>query len=202
MRGGLRTRLIVDSVRVMIIAGLEQLGWFDSTVYDTPPGPRTHQPFHYITRPYNWDIEIIPNSLAINSEDVSDTPLGLGGDYEDTIELYLDLFAQDDELGWHVIGDIRDLILGKNPELGRISPMVDVYDFRQATPAPFTQVELTDVRIDRAQGEARDWQRHWFMIRINAVDDYADEGDANHPATDWQDDIRPTWERIQAEENP
>lgn len=202
MRGGLRTRLIVDSVRVTVIAGLTQLGWFDATIYDEPPGARTHRPFRYITRPGPWATEIVPNSLAINSEDQLDNALGLGGDVEDTIEIYLDLFAQDDQLGWHLAGDTRDILLGKHAELGRVGPLLDVYDFRQATPAPFTRVELADVRVDRAAGEARDWQRHWFMVRVNALDDYADEYDTDYPTTNWTDDLQPAWNMIQAVEYP
>lgn len=200
MRGGLRTRLIADSVRVTVIAALDQLGWFQSTVYDDPPGTRRHRPLRYITRPVDWTDDITPNALAISTEDVSDEDLGLGGDVEDRLEMYLDLFAQDEALGLHLIRDIRDILLGKFPELGRSAPHVDVYDFRQATPAPFTQVEIDDVRVDRAQGEARQWQRYWFMLRLQLLDDYADEFDTSHPITKWNEDLRPAWELIQQTE--
>lgn len=198
MRGGLRTRLIVDSARVAVLAGLEQLGWFDATVHDTPPGLRHHLPFRYLPRPTLWTDDVQPNSLAISSEDVSDEPLGLGGEVEDRIELYIDLFAQDDDLGWHVSGDIRDLLVGKFPEHGRGAPLIDAYDFRQPTPAPFTQVEVEDVVVDRAQGEAREWRRNWFMIRVRLLDDYDDEYHAALPMTTWTDDLLPAWQRIQA----
>jgi hypothetical protein len=184
-------------VRVTVIAALEQLGWFEPTVYDNPPGVRRHQPLRYIPRPVDWRDDIVPNALAISTEDISDEDLGLGGEVEDRQELYLDLFAQDDAFGLHLIRDIRDILLGKFPELGRNAPYIDVYDFRQATPAPFTQVEVGDVRIDRAQGDARQWQRYWFMLRLHVLDDYADEFDAVHPATGWSEDFRPAWERIQ-----
>jgi hypothetical protein len=198
MRGGLRSRLVLDSVRLTIIAALEQLGWFDPTVYDTPPGARTHRPLTYIPRPTRWDDPIFPNALAISAEDISDEPLGLGGDVEDRLEMYIDVFAQDDIFGWQLSHDVRDILLGKYPELGRIGPWIDVYDLRQATPAPITQVEVDDVRVDRTQGEARDWQRHWFMTRLTVLDDYADEADAVLAVDHWADEYRAAWDRIQA----
>lgn len=192
MRGGLRTRLIADSVRVTVIAALDQLGWFDPA--------RKHRPLSYIPRPSDWSDDITPNALAISAEDVSDEDLGLGGEVEDRIEFYLDLFAEDEAFGMHLARDIRDILLGKFPELGRSAPYIDVYDFRQPTPAPFTQVEVGDVRLDRAQGRAREWQRYWFMIRLHVLDDYADEYDAVHPVTAWNEHFRPAWQRIQAVE--
>lgn len=197
MRGGLRTRLVVDSTRLTIIAGLTALGWFDGTIYDTPPGPRRHRPLRYMPRPLSWDNPINANALAISSQDMYDEPLGLGGEVEDTIEMYIDVFAESDPLGWQLAMDIRDILLGKFPELGRIAPLIDVYDLRQATPAPFTQVEVTAVEVDRAQGQAREWQAHWFMIRADLLDDYSDEYNATHPTTEWTDDFRPIWQQIQ-----
>lgn len=195
MRGGLRSRLILDSVRATIVAGLEDLGWFDPTIHDSPPGSRQHQPLRYMTRPEMWDEAIIPNAFAISAERTSDEPQGLGGDVEDRFELYVDLFAQNAEFGWHVAGDIRDILLGKTA--GRTGPVVDVYDFRQATPSPFTQVDIDRVVIDRADSRAREWQRYWFMVRIDIVDDYSDEFDALHATTDWTDNLLSAWTRIQ-----
>lgn len=197
IRGGLRTRLVLDSARLAIIAALADLGWFDATVHDTPPGVRTHLPLIYIPRPTSWDDGIEPNAVAISSEDITDEPLGLGGDVEDWLSVYVDLFAQDDTFGWQVAFDIRDALLGKLPEIGRAAPVIDAYDLRQPTPAPFTQLEVGDVRVDHAQGEARDWQRHWLMIRLTLLDDYDDEAGLEPAAGNWTDLLH-AWTRIQA----
>lgn len=198
IRGGLRTRLVVDSARLTIIAGLTDLGWFDGTIHDNPPGPRHHQPVQYVPRPKQWDDTVTANSVAISTEDVYDDPLGLGGEVEDTVEVYVDVFAESDPLGWQIAMDVRDVALGKLPEQGRVGPVIDVYDLRQATPVPFTQVEVTDVQVDRADGDARTWRAHWFMVRLRLVDDYADEGDANLPTTSWAPTFAPAWAQIQA----
>jgi hypothetical protein len=198
MRGGLRSRLIADSVRLTIIAGLEAFGWFDGTIHDNPPGPRRHRPLSYVPRPRNWDEQITVNAIAIGTDDVYDHPLGLGGEVEDTFEIWVDVFAENDQLGWQLAMDIRDLVLGKYPEFGRTGPVIDVYDLRQATPAAFTQVDIAAVDVDRAEGEARQWQAHWFMVRIDIEDDYADEADALHITTTWSPRFEPAWQRIQA----
>lgn len=195
IRGGLRSRLILDSVRFAIIATLEYRGWFYPTVYDNPPGGRRHQPFRYISRPVDWSDDIRPNAIAISSEDISDDDLGFGGEVEDILELYVDVFAEDDTLGWQVAYDIRDSLLGKHAAAA--GPQVDVYDFRQATPAPFTTVDVDLLEVDRSQGEARQWQRHWFMVHIVVLDDYDDEADLLPVATPWTAVEHQAWERIQ-----
>lgn len=200
IRGGLRTRLIGDSTRIAVIAGLQDLGWFDATVYDTPPGARRHHPLRYIARPGDWQTPIAPNAIAISTEDIQDTPIGLGGEVEDQLRIYIDVFAEDDQVGWHLTQDIRDLLFGKMTGLGRDGPVIDVYDLRLATPAPFTQVDIEDILVDRAVNQAREYQNHWFMLRVSLTDDYSDEFNATHIATDWSDDLAPAWDLIQAVE--
>ncbi len=197
IRGGLRTRLIIDSVRFAILSTLEQLGWFDPTVYDTPPGTRRHEPLNYIERPVDWATVITPNAIAISSDDFSDDDVGFGGEIEDLFEIYVDLFAQDDSFGWQVIFDIRDALYGKNQLVGRVGPEIDVYDFRQATPAPFTTVEIDTLRVDRFQGEAREWQRHWFMMHIVVLDEYLDEALAvSFRRRSWDPTQQTAWNRV------
>ena len=200
IRGGLRSRLILDSTRLTIVAGLSALGWFDGTVYDTPPGPRRHQPLRYIPRPVTWQEVIAPNCVAVSSEESRDDAHGLGGEIEDILSLYVDVFGESDPLGWQITVDIEDILLGKMPDIGRFGPIVDVYDLRMATPTPFTQVEIDDVFTDRAEGQAREWQSHWFMTRVVLNDDYSDEFNAQRTTTTWTPDLDPAWQRIQAME--
>ena len=197
MRGGLRTRLVADSMRIAVIAGLQALGWFDPTTYDNPPGARRHRPLKYISTPGSWSDIVEPNSIAVSTDDVTDEPHGLGGEVEDQIMFYVDVFAENDALGWELAVNIRDILTGKLPEIGRTGPVVDVYDLRMATPVAFSQVDVTGITVDRAESEAREWQNHWFMIRGFLEDDYGDEYDAENPTTDWTADYRPAWDRIQ-----
>jgi hypothetical protein len=200
IRGGLRTRLVIDSVRVAVISALQQAGWFDPTVHDTPPGSRHHQPFRYISRPVEWSAKIEANAIAIGPEDIADDPYGFGGEVQDVNDVYVDLFAEDDSLGWQVTYDLRDSLLGKTAN--GIGPQIDVYDFRQPTPAPFTTVDVDLIEIDRSQGEARTWQRHWFMTHVVLLDEYGDEFPEVPvaSATDWTTVNRQSWERVQQAE--
>lgn len=197
IRGGLRSRLIIDSVRLAVLSTVQQGGWFDPTVHDTPPGSRRHQPFRYIPRPVDWSEDIHPNAIAISPEDTSDEPFGFGGEVQDANEVYVDLFAQDDSLGWQVAYDIRDSLLGKVG--GAVGPQLDVYDFRQPTPAPFTTVDIDLLDVDRAQGDARAWQRHWFMVHMILLDEYSDEYPESVLATTstWTAIHQENWARIQ-----
>lgn len=198
MRGGLRTRLVLDSARLTIIAGLWALGWFDGTIYDATPGLRRHRPLEYVPRPKDWNEEIAPNCMAISLEEVNDVPLGLGGEVEDGLAMYVDIFAESDPLGWELAMDIRDILLGKRPEIGRNAPVVDVFDLRLPTPAPFTQVEVDSVLVDRAEGSAAQWQAHWFMVRFDLLDDYEDEFDAPPAFSTWQPQLADGWALIQS----
>lgn len=197
IRGGLRTRLIADSVRLTLIAGLTGLGWFDATVHDDPPGVRRHRPVRYMPRPLKWDQFVEPNAIAISTEDTRSEPQGLGGEVLDDIRMYADIFAESDELGWQVAQDIRDLLLGKMPYLGRVAPVIDVYDLRQATPAPFTQLEVVRVFIDRAESESREWRNRWFMVRFDVLDEYYDESGPVDLDAPWQPTFGPVWQQIQ-----
>lgn len=201
IRGGLRSRLIIDSVRFAVVSTLQHAGWFDPTIYDTPPGNRRHEPFRYIPRPVDWAEDIRPNAIAISPEDIADEPFGFGGEVQDTNEIYIDVFAQDDSLGWQVAFDIRDSLLGKTDRAA--GPQVDVYDFRQPTPAPFTTVDIDLVEVDRSQGEARAWQRHWFMLHLVLLDEYGDEyAEPVAAPGSWSAVQQQSWGHIQEVEQP
>jgi hypothetical protein len=197
MRGGLRTRLVADSTRITVIAGLQALGWFEPTIHDRPPGLRRHHPLKYVTTPVSWQTAVTPNAIALSIDDVVDQPLGLGDEIEDRITFYVDVFAESDAVGWELALNVRDILIGKLPEIGRTGPVIDLYDLRMATPVAFSQADVTDVSIDQAQSDARAWQAHWFMIRGFLEDDYDDEYGIEHPAPDWSADYQPAWDWIQ-----
>jgi hypothetical protein len=200
IRGGLRSRLVTDSLRITVLAGLQTLGWFDPTISDTPPGPRRHRPVRYVARPVNWNEPIEPNCFAVSSEIMEEEEHGLGGEVEDKLHLYIDLYAENDQIGWHLARDIRDLLLGRLPGTGRAGPVIDVYDLRMATPAPFTQVDIDEITIDRVHSEALQYQNHWFVIGVDLLDEYLDEWDGVHVASAWTDRFSPLWAQIQAVE--
>jgi hypothetical protein len=196
VRGGLRARLVIDSIRVTILAGLIDLGWFDPTVHDTPPGLRRHQPLRYIPRPTSWDTPLAPNALAITPEVVEDDPHGFGDEIDDSIFVYADLFAENHELGWELSHDIEDILLGRLPNIGRRGPIIDVWDLRQATPVVLTQLEIQNVVVDRAEGQARAWQQYWFMVRCDLIDEYGDENGVTFTPGPWTPAYGTAWTKV------
>ena len=98
------------------------------------PEPARHRPVQYLAKPAHWNIEIAANSFTLTSEDVSDNDIGLGGEVEDTLRCYVDVFGQDDQFGMHSAADVRDILCGKMPSIGRNAPFLDVYDFREGDP--------------------------------------------------------------------
>lgn len=168
--GGLRTRMISDSLRNMVVDGLTDLGWFST--------PRWHAPIHIIDRPNKWDDPVEFNSLVISLEDRDDIPGELGSNYTvDTWTVYIDFYAESDPLGMQVAGDIRDILRGKLPSIGRTDSSFDVYDYRMATPTSFATIQIMNVVDDRARNFPNAWQAHWFVVRADLEDDFMDEDD-------------------------
>lgn len=168
--GGLRSRMIADSLSNMIEDGLRDLGWLDAD--------RNHKPLRKADRPRTWDQPIEVNSLVISLEDQDDTPGEMGSNYTvDSWTVYIDFYAESDPLGLQVQGDIRDILRGKIPSIGRTDSILDVYDYRMATPTVFTTCQIDNVLADRARDFPNAWQAHWFVVRCDLEDDFMDEDD-------------------------
>jgi hypothetical protein len=174
--GGLRAIMIHDSLVHMVEDSLAALGWFDPTVYDTPAGTRTNQPLHFIPRPADWQDKVLFNSYAISTDDVTDHPAEIGSDLtEDTRLFTIDLYCEDDHIGTHLKDDVRDILRGKIPSIGRTGPVLQVFDYSQPTPPVVFSCDIDNVVADRAHNFPKAWQQHWWSIRCDVVDTYGDE---------------------------
>lgn len=163
--GGLRARLIRDSLEALVRSGLEARGWFDAG--------RRHAPIVLIPEPNDWDEPIEPNSLAITGGDSADDPFELGSTAtEDRWTFYIDFYAEDESVGTDVSGDVRDLLRGQLPSIGRTNSTLPVLDFRQATPSQVFSCDIDDVVLDRGRGFNQPWLRWWFTVRVDIVDEY------------------------------
>lgn len=172
--GGLRARLVDDSLYYALKTALTTLGWFS--------GGRQHLPIDFVNEardPVGLP-EIALNTLALSGENISDQPGELGSQFSEfTRYYYIDFFAESDALGKHLIGDVKDLLQGRMASAGRSNPIVPVFDWRQATPSLIFQVEVDNVKIDRAHGFPHPWTRHWFSCQFTLTDWYGSEDDAN-----------------------
>lgn len=174
--GGTRTRLISDSFYQMIRQSLMALDWFNPA--------RQHEPVELVRGEVSWDEPTAINTLAISDVDITDTEIELGSNLtEDRWSVYVDFYAENDSLGTHMAGDIRDILRGKMPSIGRDRPICSVYDYTQVLDpdvdvAPFLfNVDIENVMLDRAHNASRPWMQHWFSVRTDLVDEYGDEDD-------------------------
>jgi hypothetical protein len=168
--GGLRDRLIHDSIYNWVQNGLALLGWLD-------PG-RQHQPITFLKEMKTWEEQLPPNTITIAPADQTDEDFELGsfGFKNDTI-YYIDVYAEDidgrnSSLGQHLSGDIRDLLRGNFDSIGYGHPTVPILDYTQATPSEIFYVDVTKVRRDRAVAYPKRFQRQLWTIEMTVTDWY------------------------------
>lgn len=172
--GGLRQRLIKDSLFYVLQDSLTQLGWFD--------GSRgSHLPINFVPEPHENEDLIPLNTLTMAELDLREDLLEMGSatGVETTWILYVDFYAENNPLGREVINDVRDILAGRIPQIGRDDPSIDVYDYRQATPPKLFSVDLENIMVDRAEGFPKPYQKHWYTCRFDVLDCYMPSVDAS-----------------------
>ena len=162
-QGGLRDRMVFECFANMLKSSMATLGWFE-------PG-RSHAPLFWRTSIVAESEELPLNTLTVASTDVRSADMEIGsGLSQDTFVIIIDFYAQNDALGRHVTGDIRDILRGK---LVTDHPGFVVYDLRDDPPTPFSFAEIEGVLVDRAEGFDAPFRRHWFSVLCELVEDRA-----------------------------
>lgn len=165
-------RLISDNFYELVRQALIARHWFDSG--------RQHQPLELVRGEVSWDDPIALNTLAVSDVDIADVEIEMGSNYtEDRWTMYVDFYAESDSLGTDVAGDVRDILRGKIPSIGRGRPIMAVYDLTQS-PAPAEPIfycDIENVVLDRAHNASRPQSYHWYSVRCDVVDEYGDELD-------------------------
>lgn len=173
--GGLRHRLIKESLYAMMNSSLTQLGWFQPGRVNSPVTLRTIQ--------YDPSQEIPLNTAVLSTEDMSPIEGELGSNFaQQSWTAYVDFYAESDAVGQHFVGDIYDILSGRMSSIGRGFTNFPVYDYRQATPSVAFYCDLDEPMIDRAHDFPAPWQKHWYAVRFFIIDAY---GDQNSPDA-WQ----------------
>lgn len=166
--GGLRARLIKDSVHSTLRTSLSALGWFT-------PGA-SHSPVTLLAEPVAVDTEVPFNTLAISDEVSTTDEIEMGSRLSDVPwTFFVDFYAENDSIGLHMIRDIKDILEGRFPSIGRNAPIIPVYDYTLATPVQIFVVEVEDVRVDKAHDFPQPWLRHWRECNFTIIDTYEDE---------------------------
>lgn len=161
--GGYRDRLITESLfRLVRTSLLDVLGW-------NAPG-RANRPLTVRSTPVGAAEEVPLNTLVVSAEDVAGENIEIGSHAaEDTHPHWVDFYAENDDVGAHLIGDVREILRGKLA--GRSAPVLDVYDWDQATPPLLFSCLLERIRSDRAHGFTRAHEAHWYACEVDVVDE-------------------------------
>lgn len=166
--GGLRSRLIRDSIYEMLRAALADLGWFDEVA--------SRSQISFLADASPPDVEVPFNTLALAGEGETGEDIELGSQLQETRwEMWVDFYGENTSLSLHLIRDVKDILQGRMPSIGRTGPVVNVYDYTLATPVVIFNVDIEDVRTDRAKGFPQPWLRAWHSCGFTVVDTYDNE---------------------------
>lgn len=168
--GGLRARLIRDSVWHTLDDALRALGWYE-TVASRSAVRLTPEPLAQNT--------VVPfNTLALGDEDNSPEPAEMGSLLTEwSWDMHVDIYAENDDLSLHLAGDVAAIMGGRLPSIGRSAPVVDVYDYTLATPTRVFGVDIESVSTDKARDFPQAWLRFWRTCSFVVVDTYGSEDD-------------------------
>lgn len=166
--GGLRLRLIKESYFNMVKDGLTDLGWFESG--------RGHLPVSIIPEQADNSVELKANIIGVSTEDIFSEEAEIGSNLsKNSWEAFIDILAEDEAVGIHLAGDIRDLLSGKISSVGRTRPNLEVKDLAPSNNIAFT-CSLENIEMQRV----RDWDsgsyaRYWWIVACEIVDHYYDD---------------------------
>ena len=153
LTGGLRDRMVLQSVVTAITGEMTTLGWFNMT------GKQYSEITILDEYPDDKD-EVAINTMAFSLGGVQRSEMELGSNAQTLyFPIYVDFFAESDGLGRHVVGDIANFV-------NRVGQFT-VYDY-SASPTPTAEFvvllgegSLETTKPDRA---VNNWQKHWHSV--------------------------------------
>lgn len=145
-------------------AGPGGLAWIGNSRDENGTG--NYQPVIVVEKPLEVDEEAAPNLIGFRLGTAQYANAELGS-YEQmlTVQVYVDIFAENDTIGRMLRGDLISAFLGLRPDVGRSTPILDIIDPTQATPTTIVTAEIERVLGDQASG-FRDWRRFWFTVEF------------------------------------
>lgn len=170
--GGLRARLLKESLFHMLNDSLSALGWFDAG--------RQHQPVTFRAHAVEDDEQINVNMVALADEDLVSDDIELGSLLsEHRWTFYVDVYAENDSIGIHLSHDVKSILDGRMPSIGRRNSRFAIYDYTAvaATPIAIAYADVEEVSVQKAHGFTKPWQKHWYSVPMLVIDTWADEDD-------------------------
>lgn len=166
--GGLRARLIRESLYRMVYSSLAQLGWFDAG--------RKHSPVSFISEPVRDIQQIAVNTACLADFDLTEEDAEMGSQLAiSTWRFFIDFFGEDDAVALHFSRDVKDILGGRMAHIGRTGSTFPVYDYLQATPPVVFYCDIEKIQEDRPATFAQPFDKFWYSIRFDVIDEYADE---------------------------
>jgi hypothetical protein len=163
--GGLRARLIRDSVWHTVDDALRALGWYESVA--------SRADVVFVAEPVPQGTAIDFTTLALGDEDDVGEPAELGsGLTEFSWDMHVDVYAESDALSLHLARDVAAALAGRLPAIDRARPVIDVWDYTLATPVVIFAVAVESVRTDKANDFPQPWLRYWRSCSFVIVDTY------------------------------
>lgn len=170
--GGLRARLIRDSVYMAVRDGLEALGWFD-------PNAKIH-PITLTAEPLENDQLVKPNTMTVTDLDAADSEFEMGSSgIEKVTEMAVNLYAESAVVGRHLIHDVRDILGGRAG--GRTTTVTPIMRYDLADPVPSFAVDIENIEVMRPSQAYKPHEKFWFVCRFDVVDSYYGDGEGLPP---------------------
>lgn len=167
--GGYRQRLVSDSVYHLIKDCLDELGWFDAG--------RDHLPITVRTTSVDQDESIAFNTLVISETNTNDDDAEMGSNLGEIVTVFwVDFYGENESLAKELIHDVRDILRGRMPDIGRTREDLPVFDWGLATPTQIFACDISDIVVDQARDFPKPWQRHWWTCRFDVTDEYDGNG--------------------------
>lgn len=155
---GLDQRFLRYGVYHLLDWALTDLGWF---------GDRRHRPVTLLFEPLNWDEPVDPNLIGFEliSTPVEELELGNVQLTRARTRLIVTALVENASLGLELAGDISAILTGSLPSIGRERGVIELLDYRQATPPVIGYVSVDGVIVDEpASHTKRDWRQHWYTV--------------------------------------
>jgi hypothetical protein len=154
----------------MVEASLDALGWMDTDRY--------HKPVKVTGTQIDNSIEIQPNVIGISTETSLNQEWEMGSGLEHNVwTFFLDIYAENEDVGIHLAGDLYDIIRGKMPSIGRSLPEIPIYDLTQATPTELFICEFDNVDIGRSRDWMKPFNKFWWTVGFDVSNYYDNEDD-------------------------
>lgn len=168
--GGLRARLIRESLYRMLHDSLDDLGWFDTV-------NRRHAPVALLPDEVPNRDAVQPNTAAIAELQVRERGEELGSNLtEHRWTLYVDFYGENNAVAIDFSTDIKDILGGRMPSINRTRPNLPVYDWRMATPSIIFNCQIEDIMVEKVALD-KPFKHFWYTVRFDVLDSYGGEDD-------------------------